>query len=81
MTRCELCKQGDPSYNVLCWACRDQFHIHQRQLNLVGIDTIVMADCPSCGAVNCWQRQKGRLAFYGPVIYDGEPIIDLRGRR
>lgn len=81
MTRCELCNQGDPSITVRCHKCRETFHLHRRQLNQVEEGTIILGDCPGCGTVNCWQKAEGKLAYSGPIIDWGQPIIDLRGSR
>ena len=81
MSNCELCNQGDPSITVRCWNCRETFHLHKSQLDMAPEDTIVMGDCPGCGAVNCWMKAKGQLDYAGPVLYLGQPTFDLRGKR
>ena len=81
MTDCKLCRQGDPSFDVRCFKCREAFHIHKRQLDAVADGDVVMADCPTCDAVNCWQKRHGKIARSGPVTYDGQPVLDLRKKR
>ncbi|MBA7662857.1 hypothetical protein ES703_70890 [subsurface metagenome] len=81
MSECKLCQAGDPSINVMCWDCRGEFHIHQSQYGQVPEGTIIMADCPSCGIVNCWHKVGEGVAISGPVLYYGAPILDLREKR
>ena len=81
MTECELCNQGDPSIPVKCWCCRGTFHLHQCQLNQVPEELVIVADCPNCGTPNCWLRKGRGVICSGPVIYEGQPIADLRGER
>lgn len=81
MTNCELCRQGDPSVTVRCWKCEYIFHLHKRQLDMVEEGTIIMGDCPRCFAVNCWVKRGGLPDCSGPIIYVGQPIKDLRGKR
>lgn len=81
MSECELCKQGDPAITVRCWSCRGTFHLHKRQLDEIEEGDVILGDCPSCRAGNCWQKVRGKVAYLGPVIYSGQPILDLRGKR
>ncbi|MBA7572332.1 hypothetical protein ES708_14111 [subsurface metagenome] len=80
MSECKLCRQGDPSINVRCWSCRELFHIHQVQLDEIEEGDVVLVDCPSCGAGNCWLKRGKGVVFSGPVIYNRERIKDLRGK-
>jgi len=80
MRDCSLCRQRDPSFTVRCCNCRTTFHIHKRQLDMAPEGSIVMGDCPGCGTTNCWQNRRGKIKFSGPVIWNGEPILDLRGK-
>jgi len=79
MTDCKLCRKGDPAFNIRCSKCREVFHIHKRQLDLANDGEIVMADCPTCSAKNCWQKRHGKIAYSGPVVYYGQRVVDLRG--
>ena len=81
MGECELCKQGDRSITVRCHKCHGTFHVHKRQLDKVLVGTVILADCPNCGTVNCWIRFGNSLAKSGSVVYTGQPIQDLRGSR
>ena len=81
MSECKLCQAGDPSITVVCWDCKEKFHIHQSQYAWVPEGTIIMGDCPSCGIVNCWQKAVTGVTVSGPVLYYGQPIIDLREKR
>ena len=78
MGNCQLCRQGDPAFTVRCLNCKATFHVHKRQLDMVSEGSIVMGDCPSCRTTNCWEKRRGEIAYSGPVIYDGQPILDLR---
>ena len=79
MSKCKLCQAGDPSINVRCWDCRKLFHIHQSQYGWVPEGTVILADCPSCGMVNCWHKLvEGVIMCPAPVLYYGAPIWDLR---
>lgn len=81
MSKCELCRQRDPAITVRCHTCRDTFHLHQRQLDLVLSGSIIMADCPGCGVVNCFlKRGRRRVCYSGPVAHAGQTILDLRGK-
>ncbi|MBA7624687.1 hypothetical protein ES703_32099 [subsurface metagenome] len=79
MAECELCNQGDPSINVRCWYCGKLSHLHHSQLDQVNEGEIVMTDCLECGATNCWVKAGKGVAVSGAVIYDGQPVTDLRG--
>ncbi len=81
MTECKLCQEGDQAITVRCWYCWKVFHLHVRQLNQAPADSSIMADCPCCGAVNCWELVSGEVRSSGPIVYDGEPIQDMRGKR
>lgn len=82
MTKCDLCQQGEPATTVRCDKCQDRFHLHQRQFALVLSGSIILADCPSCGAVNCFlKRSRRRIVRSGPMVYDGQTFLNLRGRR
>ena len=81
MSDCELCDQGDPSITTRCWRCRELFHIHQSQVDMTSEGQILMADCPGCPAINCWQMRDGKVDYSGPIIYSGQPIVDLRKKR
>ncbi len=81
MSECKLCQAGDPSVNVVCWDCKGSFHIHESQYGRVPETTIIMADCPSCGIVNCWEKKGLGVDISGPVLYYGHPIIDMREKR
>ena len=81
MPGCKLCEAGDPSINVRCWSCREMFHLHKSQYEPVQEGTIIMGDCPSCGIVNCWEKAAKGVKTSGPVLYYGQPIIDLREKR
>lgn len=80
-SECTLCHAGDPSVNVICWDCRKLYHIHQSQYGQVSDGTVIMADCPNCGKVNCWEEKGMGVATSGPVLYYGQPIIDMREKR
>ena len=77
---CKLCRQGDPAITVRCFVCETTFHIHKCQLDMVSEGSIFMGDCPSCGVINCWKKHKGKIKYSGTVIYDEQPIFDLRGK-
>lgn len=78
MSNCQLCRQGDPAFTVRCLNCKATFHVHKRQLDMAPEGSLVMGDCPSCGTTQCWQKRRGKVAYSGPAIYDGQPILDLR---
>ena len=79
MSNCELCRQGDPAITVRCWYCRDTSHLHLSQLDLVRSGSIIMADCPACGVVNCFLKMgRRRVCYSGPVVHAGQTILDLR---
>ena len=81
MSKCQLCREKDPAITVRCLSCRGTFHFHERQLALVGSGSIILADCPGCGAVNCFlKRGKRRVSYSGPVFLAGQTILDLRGQ-
>ncbi|MBA7575865.1 hypothetical protein ES708_17701 [subsurface metagenome] len=81
MGECKLCQQGDPAITVRCHNCRQLFHLHQCQVDKAPEESIILGDCPSCQVVNCWMKHGGEVNFSGPVIYDGQPILNLRGKR
>jgi len=81
MTDCNLCAQGDIAIPVSCHNCQGSFHVHSSQLALVADETIVVADCPDCGAVCCWWKLGAKLFYCGPVVYMNQEIVDLRGKR
>ena len=79
MSKCKLCQAGDPSVTVRCWDCQEVFHMHHSQYGQVPEGTVLMADCPKCGIVNCWRKAVPLgVTVSGPVFYYGQPIIDLR---
>lgn len=79
MTECPLCRKGDPAIPVRCHNCRGSFHLHKSQLDMAADGDILMADCPSCQVVNCWQKYRGKIKFSGPVFFGfGQSIVDLR---
>ena len=81
MAECKLCEQGDPAITVRCHSCRETFHLHRCQLDMVPDETIILGNCPSCGTVNCFKKLQNTLGYSGPVFYSGEPITDLRRKR
>lgn len=81
MSDCYLCAQGDISLPVRCHNCDATSHLHLSQLNQVPEGWIVAADCPGCGAVNCWRKKGGQVVYCGPVAFVGPMIVDLRGKR
>ena len=80
MSECYLCKQGDPSIPVRCWWCLRHFHLHRSQIDAAPEGATIIGDCPRCGVTNCWQKVGDTVVYSGPVIYQGEPILDLRGK-
>ena len=78
MSECELCKQGDPATTVRCHSCKEYFHLHKCQYDQAEDESVVLADCPSCGAPNCFQKRRGQILYSGPVYYWGQTILDLR---
>jgi len=81
MSECELCNQGDPSITVKCWSCQGVFHLHQRQLGMVEEGVVIIGDCPDCGVPNCWVKRDNGVTSSGAILYRGESIVDLRGKR
>ena len=81
MPECKLCQAGDPSVTVICWDCKGIFHIHRSQYGELPEGTFIMGDCPSCGIVNCWQKGITGVITSDPVLYYGQPILDLREKR
>lgn len=81
MTKCQLCQQGDPSVDVRCWSCHKTFHLHQKQIGHLLDGTIIMGNCPSCQVGNCWLKKDKGVIYSLPVVYEGQPIVDLRGKR
>jgi len=78
MSECPLCRQGDPAITVRCFNCKATFHVHKRQLDMAPEGSIVMGDCPTCKTTNCWHKRSGKLAYSGPVFYNGQQIEILR---
>lgn len=81
MSECQLCNQGDPAITVRCWSCRGSFHLHKRQLDEIEEGDVILGNCSKCRTINCWLKQGGTVVNSGPVIYSGQPILDLRGQR
>ena len=81
MSECQLCLQGDPAITVRCHNCRQLFHLHQCRVDQAPEESIILGDCPDCRAVNCWQKRLGKVKYSGPVVFYGQPITDLRGKR
>ena len=81
MVECELCQQGDPAITVRCHNCRKHLHLHQSQVDKAPDNSLVMAKCPECGVINCWEKVKGKVRRSGPVAYWGQPVVDLRRKR
>ncbi len=78
MSKCPLCLEGDPAITVRCFYCRGLFHLHQRQLEHAPDNSTVMAKCPNCNLINCWDWAGGKVSYSGPVYATGQPVTDLR---